>query len=135
MPTFWVEHLGVALGDLCLLWHARLDQKVAAIVANTCPTAEPLGGISIAAAKRLAGKNVSSRKGGEFPASGTIHCYIFTGGGAERPLLAGSGIVWFGAKSDRADVRHALIATLAGVRWLRRGAGHSPRKRLTSSDG
>ena len=77
MPQFWLDHLGVQLGDLCLLWHARIKVRVVAIIADACPVEEPLGEISIAAAACLGGKNVSPRTGVDFPGNGTIHCYIF----------------------------------------------------------
>ncbi|MEO6218304.1 MAG: hypothetical protein ABIO86_19910 [Sphingomonas sp.] len=84
MPQFWIDHLGIQLGDLCLLWHARLKRKTVAIVADTCPVDERLGEISIAAAKYLGGKNVSPRTGVDLPANGTVHCYIFKN---SRPTL------------------------------------------------
>ena len=84
MPRLWIDHLGVRLGDLCLLWHARIKKRVVAIVGDTCPVNEPLGEISIAAAKALGGQKVSPRSGVEFPNNGTIHCYIFK---RSRPKL------------------------------------------------
>jgi len=84
MPRLWIDHLGVQLGDLCLLWHSRIKTKVVAIVADTCPVDEPLGEMSIAAAKALGGKNVSPRKGVDFPSNGKIHCYVFR---RSRPKL------------------------------------------------
>jgi hypothetical protein len=85
MPTFWIDHLGVRLGDLCLLWHARLKIRIVAIVGDLCPVPEPLGEISIAAAVGLGGKNVSPRTGVDFPANGHIHCTIFKN---SRPELS-----------------------------------------------
>ena len=77
MPQFWIDQLGVRLGDLCLLWHARLKLKTVAIVADICPDDEPLGEISIAAAHAIGGKNVSPRTGVDLPGNGDVHCYIF----------------------------------------------------------
>jgi hypothetical protein len=84
MPQFWIDHLGVRLGDLCLLWHARLKMKTVAIVADTCPVDEPLGEISIAAAACMGGGNVSPLTGVDFPGNGHIHCYLFKN---SRPKL------------------------------------------------
>lgn len=77
MPKFWIDHLNVRLGDLCLLWHARLKIRAVAIVADTCPVDEPLGEMSIAAARKIGGRNVSPLTGVELPNNGTVHCYIF----------------------------------------------------------
>ncbi|MGY2733886.1 hypothetical protein [Sphingomonas sp. UYP23] len=77
MPSFWIERLGVELGDLCLLWHSRLKIRTVAIVADTCPVEEPLGEMSIAAARNIGGRNVSPITGVELPGNGTVHCYIF----------------------------------------------------------
>lgn len=85
MPQFWIDHLGMGLGDLCLLWHARLKQRTVAIVADICPDDEPLGEISIAAAACLGGKNVSPLTGVDFPGNGEVHCYLFK---QSRPKLA-----------------------------------------------
>lgn len=84
MPQFWLDHLGVRLGDLCLLWHARIQARAVAIIADICPVEEKLGEISIAAAVCLGGKNVSPRTGVDFPRNGSIHCYIFKN---SRPSL------------------------------------------------
>jgi hypothetical protein len=77
MPRFWIDHLGVRLGDLCLLWHARLKIRTVAIIADTCPVDEPLGEMSIAAARNIGGENVSPLTGLDLPPDGTVHCYIF----------------------------------------------------------
>jgi hypothetical protein len=84
MPNLWLTHLGVQLGDLCLLWHARINQRVVAIVADACPIDEPLGEMSIAAAVNLGGRNVSPRTGVDFPGNGRIYCHIFK---QSRPKL------------------------------------------------
>jgi hypothetical protein len=77
MPRFWIDHLGVRLGDLCLLWHSRLNIRTVAIVADTCPVSEPLGEMSIAAATNIGGQNVSPITGVDLPKNGTVHCVIF----------------------------------------------------------
>lgn len=76
MPQLWLDRLGMQLGDLCLLWHSRIKTRVVTIVADTCPVDEPLGEISIAAAKALGGKNVSARNGADFPRSGALCCVM-----------------------------------------------------------
>lgn len=77
MPQFWIDHLGVALGDLCLLWHTGIQRKIVAIVADICPADEPLGEMSIAAAVALGGANTSPLTGVDFPADGRIQCMVF----------------------------------------------------------
>jgi hypothetical protein len=85
MPQLWLGRLGLQLGDLCLLWHSRINRKVVAVVADTCPVDEPLGEMSIATAKSLGGRNVSARDGVDFPGTGAICCVMFMG---SRPDIA-----------------------------------------------
>ena len=84
MPQLWLDRFGMQLGDLCLLWHSRIKTKVVAIVADTCPVDEPLGEMSIAAARAIGGKNVSPRDGVKFPGAGAICCVMFM---RSRPQL------------------------------------------------
>lgn len=84
MPRFWIDHLGVQLGDLCLLWHSTLQMRAVAIVADLCPVDEPLGEMSIAAARQLGGRDFSPLTGVDFPEANSILCYIFKG---SRPRL------------------------------------------------
>lgn len=84
MPKLWLARFGMQLGDLCLLWHSRIKTIVVAIVADTCPVDEPLGEMSIAAARALGGMNVSPRDGVQFPRSGGVCCVMFM---RSRPQL------------------------------------------------
>jgi hypothetical protein len=84
MPQLWIDRLGMQLGDLCLLWRSNKMKAVVAIVADTCPVDEPLGEISIAAARALGSTNLSPRDGPEFARGGTIRCVMFAG---TRPHL------------------------------------------------
>lgn len=77
MPQFWVEHLGMRLGDLCILNHTTLNKPVVAIVGDLCPFTERLGEMSIAAAVLLGGQNVSPRTGVDFPVKSTLRFVLF----------------------------------------------------------
>jgi hypothetical protein len=77
MPQLWLDRLGMRLGDLCLLWRSGAKTKVVAIVADSCPVDEPLGEISIAAAKSLGGRNASARDGVDFPDTDRLCCVMF----------------------------------------------------------
>ncbi|MGY2733421.1 hypothetical protein [Sphingomonas sp. UYP23] len=107
MPRFWIDHLGVKLGDLCLLWHARLKIRTVAIVADTCPVDEPLGEMSIAAARNIGGRNVSPITGVDLPGNGRVLCCIFKN---SRPDL-----VWPITDAFVQSFRGVLEARLAAV--------------------
>ena len=85
MPQFWVEHLGMQLGDLCILNHATFNKPVVAIVGDLCPFTERLGEMSIGAAVLLGGQNVSPRTGVDFPAKSLLQC-VFLKGSRPDPL-------------------------------------------------
>jgi hypothetical protein len=82
MPRFWLDNLGLRLGDLCLLSHAGIGRGVVAIVGDVCPVSEPIGEISVRTAVNLGGKAVSPRTGVEFPPGGKLRCVMLK---ASRP--------------------------------------------------
>lgn len=73
MPQFFISHLGMRLGDLCVLAHSGVGKPVVAIVGDTCPFIEELGEMSIRCASKLGGVDVSPRDGVTFP-RGQIVC-------------------------------------------------------------
>lgn len=91
MPRFWLEQLGLQMGDLCLLRHTGIGRTVVAIVGDVCPVTEPLGEISIRSAATLGGKNVSPRTGVDFPSGGKLQCIMLKGSRPDRIWPADDG--------------------------------------------
>jgi hypothetical protein len=79
MPSFWLDQLGLKLGDLCLLNHTGIGRVVVAIVGDVCPVTEPLGEISVRTAVNLGGQGVSPRTGVTFTPTGKIQCVMLKG--------------------------------------------------------
>jgi hypothetical protein len=79
MPSFWLEQLGLQLGDLCLLNHTGIGNTVVAIIGDACPVTEPLGEVSVRCAVALGGKNVSPITGVDFPPGGKVQCVMLKG--------------------------------------------------------
>jgi hypothetical protein len=76
MPQFFVDHLGMKLGDLCVLVHDKIKKPVVAIVGDYCPFTEELGEMSIKTALNLGAGEASPREGTTFP-RGMISCRLF----------------------------------------------------------
>lgn len=76
MPQFWVDHMGMNLGDLCVMVHPKVLNPVVLIVADFCPFMEELGEISIKAAFELGASEASPRDGATFP-RGKFECRMF----------------------------------------------------------
>lgn len=84
MPQFWIDHMGMALGDLCVLIHSKVARPVVAIVGDFCPFIEDLGEMSVRTALAIGAHKASPRDGPLFP-RGSILMRMLKGSLMENP--------------------------------------------------